>query len=498
MLKTDLLDRFLTDSVKHKKPMECSEALFDTIDTLFLQVNPDGTLKYCNRVCREATGYSLEETEGRMFWEVFFPPEEREFIQNLFEEALEPPYRSSYEHQWRCRDGGSRLISFTISGYFEENALQCYSVTGLDVTKLRRMEEELWRYRTDLEEQITQRSVELLDSRTRLAGIVDSAEDAIISVDSKQQITLFNYGAEKTFGYLKNEVEGRHLSMLIPNRFHDTHRKYVQNFGESGKVSKRMNDRSEIIAKKKDGTEFLAEANISQVTVLGEKIYTVVLRDISERMMFEKRLQDSLDEKETLLREIHHRVKNNLQVISSLFTMQKLRTEDPDRLSLIQESQHRIQSMALIHEKIYQSEDLSRVRFDQYIRELVTDIFQSYEVYPGKIELQFQMKPVSLHVDMAIPCALILNELTSNTLKYAFPDESTGKMLIRIEEKPSKKLHLLFKDNGVGLPDSIEIKNVDSLGLRLVRVLTQQLKGKLELEREAGTSFSFHFPITSS
>ena len=101
MLKTDLLDRFLTDSVKHKKPMECSEALFDTIDTLFLQVNPDGTLKYCNRVCREATGYSLEETEGRMFWEVFFPPEEREFIQNLFEEALEPPYRSSYEHQWR-------------------------------------------------------------------------------------------------------------------------------------------------------------------------------------------------------------------------------------------------------------------------------------------------------------------------------------------------------------------------------------------------------------
>ena len=98
---------------------------------------------------------------------------------------------------------------------------------------------------------------------------------------------------------------------------------------------------------------------------------------------------------------------------------------------------------------------------------------------------------------MAIPCALILNELTSNTLKYAFPEESTGKMLIRIEEEPSKKLHLLLEDNGVGLPDSIEIKNVDSLGLRLVRVLTQQLKGKLVLEREAGTSFSFHFPITS-
>ena len=107
------------------------------------------------------------------------------------------------------------------------------------------------------------------------------------------------------------------------------------------------------------------------------------------------------------------------------------------------------------------------------------------------------MKPVSLHVDMAIPCALILNELTSNTLKYAFADDSTGKMFIHIEEKPSKKLYLFFKDNGVGLPDSIEIKHVDSLGLRLVRVLTQQLKGKLELKRKVGTSFSFHFPITS-
>jgi len=497
MLKSDLVDHFLTDSVKHKKPMECSEALFDTIDTLFLQVNPDGSLKYCNRVCRETTGFSIDETKGRLFWEIFFTPEEREFIQNLFEEALETPYRSSYENQWSCRDGGSRLISFTISAYFEQEAIQCYSVTGLDVTKLRRMEEELWQYRTDLEEQISQRSLELVDSRSRLAGIVDSAEDAIISVDSKQQITLFNYGAEKTFGYLKNEVEGRHLSMLIPNRFHDSHRKHVKKFGKSGPVSKRMNDRSEITGKRKDGTEFLAEANISQVTVLGEKIYTVVLRDISERKIFEKRLQDSLSEKETLLREIHHRVKNNLQVISSLFTMQKLSTEDPDRLNLIQESQHRIQSMALIHEKIYQSEDLSRVRFDEYIRELVTDIFQSYEVYPGKIKLHFEMKPLSVHVDMAIPCSLILNELTSNTLKYAFPGESTGKMLIRIEEKPTKQLHLLFEDNGVGLPDSIEIKNVESLGLRLVRLLTRQLKGKLELKREAGTSFSFHFPITN-
>ena len=199
--------------------MECSEALFDTIDTLFLQVNPDGTIRYCNRVCREATGYSLEETEGRMFWEVFFPPEEREFIQNLFEEALEPPYRSSYEHQWRCRDGGSRLISFTISTYFEENTIQCYSVTGLDVTKLRRMEEELWRYRTDLEEQISQRSMELLDSRTRLVGIVDSAEEpSFQSIQSSRSHSSI-MARKKPSGTSKMKLKGATSVCSFPTGF---------------------------------------------------------------------------------------------------------------------------------------------------------------------------------------------------------------------------------------------------------------------------------------
>ena len=123
----------------------------------------------------------------------FFPQEEGEFIQNLFEKALEPPYRSSYENQWRCREGGFRLISFTIAALFEKEKLKSYSVTGHDVTKLRRMEEELWQYRTDLEDQISQRSLELLDSRNRLAGIVDSAEDAIIFCSSE------NFSLQKIF-----------------------------------------------------------------------------------------------------------------------------------------------------------------------------------------------------------------------------------------------------------------------------------------------------------
>ncbi len=477
--------------------MECSPELFDTIDTLFLLLSPKGEVQFINRVCRETTGYSREEAEGQLFWRLFFQPSEWNFIQNLFQEAQRTPYRTSYENPWHCQDGGKRLISFTISAYQGDMPTPiCCTVTGLDITKLRRMEEELWQYRTNLEEQIRQRNAELLASQERLFGIVDSAEDAIISINSQQQITLFNNGAEKIFGYRAHEVLGKNLGVLIPSRFVQPHRQMVKDFGSTEAVSRRMSERGEIIGKRKDGQEFSAEANISQMTIQNEKIYTAVLRDISERKVIEQELRDSLNEKEILLREIHHRVKNNLQIISSLFTMQSHTTDDPERQMLIRESQHRIQSMALIHEKMYQSENLAQVRFDHYIRELVTDIFQSYEVFPGKIRLFFEMEPVSLEVNTAIPCALILNELTSNTLKYAFPGKNTGSLSIQMKQTESGNMQLDFRDDGQGLPQHLELKNVQTLGLRLVRVLTRQLKGTLELDRRSGTAFYFQIPLS--
>ena len=477
--------------------MKFSHELFDTIDTVFLVTSLRGEIQFINRVCRHITGFSREEAEGRLFWDLFFQPSQQDFIQNLFEEALESPFQTSYEHPWCCSNGGTRLVSFTISAFHEPSeAMKCYTVTGLDVTKLRRMEEELWSYRNNLEDQIAKRSEELISSQSRLAGIVDSAEDAIISINSQQQIILFNYGAEKTFGYRAEEVEGHNLNMLIPNRFRGSHPRHIKKFSKTELKSKRMSDRSEISGKRRDGTEFPAEANISQVEVRGEKIYTVVLRDISERRAFEKQLKDSLNEKETLLREIHHRVKNNLQVISSLFTMQKQKLDDPGRLNLIRESQNRIQSMALIHEKMYQSHKLSQVCFDEYIRELVTDIFQSYEVHSEKIRLEFDLEPVSLDVNTAMPCALILNELTSNTLKYAFPESHKGTMSIVMRRISREKISLLFKDDGKGLPPEVDLENTKTLGLRLVRVLTRQLKGSVELTPGSGTSYNFLIPLS--
>ena len=477
-----------------------SQSFYDTIDALVIVLSSEGLIIRINQNCQQVTGFSPEEAEGECFIDFFFDPQGRKFIGNLLQEASEPPYRAAYEYPWKTANGKQRLISFNISALLKEDEVISYTVTGLDITKLRRMEEELWHYRTNLEEQIKERTSELVASQARLYGILSTAEDAIISINEKHEILIFNQGAEKIFGFEAEEVMGKDLRMLMPKRFRVPHNSLVKNFGDSQQVSKNMSERQEIQALKKDGTEFSAEANISQLKIHGEHIYTAILRDITERKKIERNLLESLEEKDILLREIHHRVKNNLQVISSLFTLQAGSINDPEKLTLLRESQHRIQSMALIHEKIYQSENLAQIYFDQYVKDLVTDIFQSYQTSSNCIHLSFQLERVSLDINMAIPCALTLNELTSNVPKYAFAGRERGEFQISSEMESEGVLCLEVRDNGIGLPEDFCFNNTKTLGLRLVRVLTRQLKGEVVLKQpenglESGTIFHFRIPV---
>ena len=300
-----------------------------------------------NRVCLETMGFSRKEVEGKFFLKLFFKPKVHNLVSSLLEEAKEPPFLTTYEENWQAKDGDERLISFTVASLRDKYGITTnYTVTGLDITMFRKMEEELWDYRTSLEEQIKRRTTELVASQTRLSGIMETAEDAIISVNSDQQILMFNQGAEKIFSYSADEVVGKSLGLLMPETFRSSHAKHIHNFGESGHTSRRMLERSEILGQRKDGSVFTAEANISQLEIEGEKIFTAILRDVTERKIIETELRKSLEEKEILLQEVHHRVKNNLQVISSLFTLQSNSSNDPERLALLRESQHRIQSMA--------------------------------------------------------------------------------------------------------------------------------------------------------
>lgn len=210
----------------------------------------------------------------------------------------------------------------------------------------------------------------------------------------------------------------------------------------------------------------------------------------------EETLNASLREKELLLKEVHHRVKNNLQVVSSLLHLQSDTITEPATLAMFSESRNRIKSMALIHEKLYQSEELARIDFAEYVRNLTNYLYRSYTVEAQFIQLVLEVEAVHLNIDAAIPCGLILNELVSNSLKYAFPQKQKGEIRIRLLRQESGQLLLLVQDDGVGLPKDLEVQNPKTLGLNLIRILAKQLHGEMSLHSENGTAFRLTFPGT--
>jgi len=333
----------------------------------------------------------------------------------------------------------------------------------------------------------------LLSSSDPLAKILDLADDAIISIDEDQRIILFNRGAERIFGYSAVEVSGQKIDLLLPPHLIAAHRMHIQEFNNSQVTARRMGERTEILGRRKNGTEFPAEASISKVQVEGQVMFTVILRDVTQRMIAEERIKTSLREKEALLKEIHHRVKNNLQVVSSLLGLQSRAVSDTQLRKMFQESQNRIHSMALLHESLYQSENLSQVNFPEYIRELAAHLFHSYGVAPERIHLRTDLDRLALNLDAAVPCGLIINELVSNSLKYAFPDGRTGEVRIELREHQGGMARLVVADNGIGLRSDLDWANTRSLGLRLVRTLAQQLGGELEVNSQTGTKVQLTF-----
>lgn len=232
----------------------------------------------------------------------------------------------------------------------------------------------------------------------------------------------------------------------------------------------------------------------SIANVSGE-VYRVagVIDDVTERKQALEQIKTSLHEKEVLLKEIHHRVKNNMQVITSLLSLQSKTIRDKQALSVFQDSQNRVKSMALIHETLYQSENLSRIDFAEYLEKLVAHVSRSYRIRPEAIKIHTYVDNVSLPIDMAVPCGLIINELASNSLKYAFPTDTKGEVIITFERADAQYV-LRVSDTGVGLPNDFDPEKGKSLGMKLVLMLTGQLCGEMKYRNGLGTTFEIRFP----
>jgi two-component sensor histidine kinase/DNA-binding NarL/FixJ family response regulator len=243
----------------------------------------------------------------------------------------------------------------------------------------------------------------------------------------------------------------------------------------------------------RDEAILLRLADYAATAIRNAQLYHAAQDELFRRTAAEAQLQASLQEKEVLLREIHHRVKNNLQIVSSLLNLQLRIVDDPHLQALLQDSRQRLQAMALIHETLYQAHDLSRVPFGMYVRRLAAQLLRAYDGAARRIRLNLEADPIALDIERATPCALIFHELLSNALTHAFPNGRSGTIDVALR-RAGDQLTLAVRDSGVGVPQALEVRRPRSLGLKLISILTEQLDGTLVLEREGGTTFTLTLP----
>lgn len=333
---------------------------------------------------------------------------------------------------------------------------------------------------------------DILDPTNPFARILDLAADPIVAVNTRKSIVFFNRVAEGMFGYTAEEVRAWPVKLLFRGGLAGFHPERMAPLETSGEHELAVPERREIVGRRKDGSEFPAKASLARVEFGGQTILSLTLQDVTSHAFAEERLRAALREKEVLLEEVHHRVKNNLQVITSLLGLQARSIKDPATRIKFDESRYRIQAMAILHEILDESSSLAEIDFADYVQRLAAHVVRSYGAI-GRVQIRLLLDPLSCHRDVALPCGLIVNEVLSNALKYAFPGERVGGVDIELRREPSGMVRLLIADNGIGLPRGWNWETSSTLGLRLVRTLARQIDATMQVTGDAGTTFLIAF-----
>ena len=306
--------------------------------------------------------------------------------------------------------------------------------------------------------------------------VFEAAPSAMMLVDAEGLIRMANRHCEQLFGYTRSELMGRAVEMLVPQRFRDAHPGLRSGFLNNPSV-RAMGAGRDLYGLRRDGSEVPIEIGLNPLRTASAQYVLASIIDITQRKRGEDLLRASLEEKETLLREIHHRVKNNMQVISSLLSLQISNVDEPRYREMFVECQARVRAMALIHEKLYASGNLAAVDCGEYVTELAQMLVRSYAQGRNNIRLELATMPVMLDIQTAIPVGLILNELVTNSLKHAFPGEGGGVVAVELVHKEGGLCELHVRDDGCGLPEAVDSVRSRGLGLRMVRGLARQIDG---------------------
>jgi len=469
-----------------KKSKEFAETVLNNLDdTISIIDVKDFRILDVNKVFLEKYVVKKEDVIGKLCYEIIHksakrcsPPDD---ICPLLE-TLNTGKINTIEHIHYMGYGEKRYVTVSTSPIKDESGRVINVIHVVrDITQSKRVEESLAK------------------SEMKYRTLFEDAGDYILVIslhDANRPVIIdANNSALTHHGYTREEMIGKAIWELDAPGIFEKNIEIVHKMKKPGDSCF-----FETVHVRKDGSTFQAEVLARLLQIGNEPPFVLSIeRDITKRKLAEEKIQASLKEKEILLREIHHRVKNNMQVISSLLGLASGTIADKKYADMFRESQNRINSMSLVHENLYLSRDLAKIDFNKYIKDLATGLFQSHGANSGIIELNLNIENISLGIDQAIPCGLIINELITNSLKHAFPQGRKGEIKISARYNNENMIEIVVSDNGIGIPTDVDIRNTRSLGLHLVTILAEnQLHGKIVLDRSRGTEFKIIFNGYSS
>ncbi len=448
--------------------------MVETAPGMLMIADSKGNNIYVSPNCEKLTGYTQQELQNETKWWVHKDdtPQAKKIFKQTFQKGTGG---KNYEYKAVKKNGDIWYASSTWEPLWgQKGQFLGVVMQTIDITERKKTEEELHAREAYLDH------------------LFDSAQEAITLADSQGRVQRVNHEFSRLFGYTQEEVADKFLDdLIVPPDFKKTATSITRDVAKGGRAA------FEAIRCHKDGTLIDVSVLASSIIINDKLVGTYgIYRDITERKTAEDQIKASLKEKEILLQEVHHRVKNNMQIISSLLNLQSRHITDEKSLKLFKSSQSRVKSMALIHERLYQSKDFTRVDVANYIRGLTNHLFTTYGISKEAIGLKINIKNIILGINTAIPCGLIINELVSNSLKHAFPNGKKGEIQISMRPLNGNEVELTVRDNGVGMPEDVDFNNTKSLGLYLVNILAKdQLNGEVKIDKKEGTGYHFRLKI---
>lgn len=449
-------------------------SIYENTITAIAITDTQGIIKQVNSSFLKMIGYDEEEILNENFLDFTYPEDAAAEAEGISKASQSSKTDYRLEKRFIHKDGHLIWVDVSVSIVFKKNEPSFFVAMINDISDRKKIQE----------------SLELSEARQR--NTLQNIKLAGLMLDDKGNIIFANKYLLNLTGYKWKEVIGNNwFKMFIsPENFDEIQAMFDKTIAEQDL----NNNHTNYILKKNGERITIRWSNISYLDPKTNRLYiTSIGQDVTEQIANENRIKKALAEKEILLKEIHHRVKNNMQTISSLLFQQLNSSDDENVRKLLQENINRIHSMALIHEKIYQSENLMEINLSEYIRSFSRRLLETYKRSNQIIKTDLPLNNIFLAMDQCIPVALILNEIISNSLQHAFAENEEGKITISCEER-DKKIKIKVKDNGVGLPDDIDLKTTETLGLYLIYNLSvRQLCGNLEVNNDNGTEFIIEF-----